>query len=99
MTVISTRHEHTLSNLAGLAHTRVQFECIATTRQLSVTCAKAIKGNGLIAFKGDMEGLDVRGVRIEDGERYFTERMPDGSDRVVYGVNFDLMIDHTEEVS
>lgn len=97
MSVISTRHDHTLSNLSGLAHTRVQFDCLALTRQLSITCAKAIRGNSLIAFKGDMEGLDVRGVRIEEGERHFMERLPDGSDRVVYGVNFDLMIDHTED--
>lgn len=99
LSVISTRHDHTLSNLAGLAHTRVQFECIATTRQLATTVAKALRGNGLIAFKGDMEGLDVRGVRIEDGERHFTERQPDGSDRVMYGINFDIVIDHTEEVT
>ncbi len=98
MSVISTRHDHTLSNLAGLAHTRVQFDCYANTRQLATTVAKAIRGNGLIAYKGDMEGLDVRGVRIEDGERHYIERLPDGSDRVIYAVNFDLMIDHTEEI-
>ena len=99
MTRIYTSHEHTLSNLAGLAHARIQFDCIASTRATANLIAETIRKTGIIAFKGDMHGTDVRGVRLEEGQRYYTDTPNDGSDAYRYAVNFDLMVDYTEEVT
>lgn len=98
MTVITTRHEHTLSDLAGMAHTRIQFDCSAVSRKQSTFLAKAIRKSGVCSFKGNMHGLDVRGARLEEGQRHVIDPPIDGSDEYTYTVNFDLVIDHTEEV-
>jgi hypothetical protein len=98
MTRLFTTHEHTLSNLAGLAKTRIQFDCVADTREIANSIAEAIRRTGIVAYKGDMHGLDVRGVMIEEGARDYRDSPNDSSERFRFGVNFDLAISHTEEI-
>jgi hypothetical protein len=98
ITRIYTNHEHTLSNLAGLAHARIQFDCLAATRGVANTIAEAIRRTGIIGFRGDMHGTEVRGVRLEEGQRYYTDAPIDASDDYRYAVNFDLVVDYNEEI-
>lgn len=93
---ISGRHEHQLSDFAGLAHTRMQFECFATTRLVANSIAEAIRSSGLIPFKGVTSNVDIRGVRVDDGERNYVDYPTDGSDEHRYVTTIDLMFDYTE---
>jgi hypothetical protein len=97
ITRLFTTHEHTLSNLAGLAKARIQFDCIADSRSIANSIAEAVRRTGIVAFKGNMQGLDVRGVMMEEGARDFMDRPNDATERHRYGVNFDLSISYTEE--
>lgn len=98
MTKLSVRHEHQLSDLAGLAHARVQFDCYATTRAVANQVAEAIRLTRITAVKGETEGVDIRGVELEEGQRNFVEPPNDASDEFRYGTNFDLLISYVEEL-
>ncbi len=95
---VSTSHDHTISNLAGLAHCRLQFDCYATTRTTANEICEVIRKCGVITQKGTLSGVDVRGVRLEDGQRNFVEYTRDDSDDHRYVTNFDLAIDYAEDI-
>lgn len=96
----STDHEHTLSNLAGLAHTRLQFDCYADLatggRAMANAIAEAIRETGIVAIKGVYTGVDIRGVRLEQGHRNEIDYANDSSDDHRYVTSFDLMVDYLE---
>lgn len=91
-----TNHDHTLSNLAGLAHTRLQFDCYATTRATANQLAEIIRGTGIVALRGTVESVWISGVRLEEGQRNFVDYPRDDSDEHRYVTNFDLVVDFTE---
>lgn len=96
MSKISTSHDHELSDFAGLVHTRLQFECFAATRQVANNIAEAIRSSGIITQKGTLTGVDIRGVRVVDGQRNYVDFPTDGSDEHRYVTSLDLMIDYSE---
>ncbi len=96
MSKISTRHEHQLSDFGGLAHTRLQFECFAATRATANSIAEAIRSCGIITQKGTLTSVDIRGVRVEDGQRNYVDYPTDGSDEHRYVTTLDLVFDYTE---
>ena len=98
MTKLSVRHDHQLSDLAGLAHARVQFDCYSLSRGEANGVAEAIRATGITALKGETHGTDIRGVELEEGQRNFTEPPNDATDEFRYGTNFDLMVSYTEEL-
>lgn len=93
---ISTRHDHELSNFAGLAHTRIQFSCFAATRLIANQVAEAIRASGLITQKGTLSSVDIRGVRVDDGQRNYVDSPTDGSDDFRYVTTIDFIFDYTE---
>ena len=93
---ITTRHDHQLSDLAGLAHTRMQFECFASTRLVANATAEAIRSSGIITQKGTLTSVDIRGVRVDDGQRNYVDYPTDGSDEHRYVTTLDLVFDYTE---
>jgi len=96
MSKLYTQHEHELSNIAGLAHSRIQFECYASTRLVSNSVAEAIRASGIITQKGTTNSVDIRGVRVEEGMSYQDDPPTDGSDERRYVSVIDLMVDFTE---
>lgn len=93
---ISTRHDHQLSDFAGLAHARVQYACFAATRQTANAIAEAIRSCGIITQKGTLNSVDIRGVRLVDGPTEYTESPTDGSDEHRYVTALDFEFDYTE---
>jgi len=89
-------HDHILSDLAGLAHARIQFECFADTRAVANSIVEAIRASGIITQKGTISSVDIRGVRIEEGLRSELDYPHDGSDEHRYVASIDLMFDFTE---
>jgi len=102
MSKISTRHEHVLSDLAGIAHCRIQFDCYADAatggRAKANDIAEAIRATGICAIKGSYTSVDIRGVRLEQGQRNEIDYARDDSDDHRYVTSFDLEIDYTETV-
>ena len=96
MNVLFTTHEHMLSDLARLAHTRLQFECYAATRLVANEICDAIRHSGIVAVKGVTNSIDIRGVRVEEGMSFKNDAATDGSDELRYVSVIDLVIDHTE---
>jgi len=96
MTRLFTTHEHDLSDLSGLAHARLQFECYASTQLVADSLARAIKGCGIVTQKGLTNGLDIRGVRVEEGLSDKDEAPTDGGNEYRYFTVIDLVIDYTE---
>jgi hypothetical protein len=95
---ISTTHDHTLSNLAGLAHVRLSFDCYADTRGIANQVAEAIRASGLVAVRGITSGTNIRGVRIEEGQRNEIEYSNEASDDHRYVTSMDIMVDYTETI-
>ena len=94
----STTHDHTLSNLAGLAHVRLSFDCYADSRNVANQVAEAIRASGIVAVKGVTNGTDIRGVRIEEGQRNEIEYSNEASDDHRYVTSMDIMVDYTETI-
>jgi hypothetical protein len=102
MSKISTRHDHTLSDMAGLAHCRLQFDCYADTatggRATANSIAETIRATGICAIKGTYTSVDIRGVRLESGQRNEIDYARDDSDDHRYVTSFDLEVDYTETI-
>ena len=96
MNQLFATHDHQLSDLAGLAHARIQLECYAATRLVANSILEAIRACGIITHKGTTNDVDVRGVRIEDGMSYRDDAATDGSDEQRYVSVIDLVIDYSE---
>jgi hypothetical protein len=93
---IYTSHDHTLSNLSGVAHTRFQFDCYATTRAAANQIAEIIRSTGIVSRRGMTGGVEFLGVRMEEGQRNFVDYTREDSDDHRYVTNFDLVIDFAE---
>jgi hypothetical protein len=98
MSKVSTRHDHTLSNFAGMAHCRVQFDCYASTRAVANEVAELLRVSGLVATKGVTFGCNIRGARVESGQRNEIDYSDESSDDHRYVTSFDFEIDYKEEV-
>lgn len=96
MNKLFTVHDHALSDFAGLAHARIQFECYGATRQAANSVAEAIRSSGIVTWKGVTNGADIRGAMVEEGMSYKTDPPTDGSDESRYVSVLDLVIDYTE---
>ena len=95
---ISTRHDYTLSRFAGLAHCRIQFDCFATTRASANEIAEAIRASGIVGTKGETYGVNIRGARVEEGQRNEIEYSRENSDDHRYVTSLDLEIDYSETI-
>lgn len=93
---LSTRHEHTLSGFAGIAHCRLQFDCFASTRVAANEIAEAIRASGIVGTKGVTYGVNIRGARVEEGQRNEIEYAKDDSDDHRYVTSLDLEVDYSE---
>lgn len=98
MEKLFTTHEHDLSNLSGIAHSRLQFRAHATTRSEANEIIEAIRASGIVSQKGTTNGVDVRGVRVEEGMSYSYVVSNDGNDEHRYVSSIDLTIDYTETI-
>jgi len=98
MSKISTRHDHTLSNFAGLAHCRLQFDCYATTRAVANSVAEALRVSGIVGTKGETFGCNIRGARMESGQRNEIDYSREDSDDHRYVTSFDLEVDYSEDI-
>jgi hypothetical protein len=58
--------------------------------------AESIRSSGIITRKGSTNGVDIRGVRIEEGMSYKDDAATDGSDEQRYVTVFDLVVDYLE---
>lgn len=94
--VISTDDDHTLSDRAGLCHSRFQFVCYADSRMTANATARAIKNSGIAAIKGTYSGVNIRGVSVESGIRTDIEKPDDGKASFRYLAEFDLMVSYIE---
>jgi hypothetical protein len=94
---VHTRHDHTLSNLAGVAHSRIQFDCYATTRAVANQIAELIRKTGIVALRGTQSSVEILGVRLEDGQRNYVEYTREDSDDHRYVTTFDLIVDFAED--
>jgi hypothetical protein len=94
---VHTEHDHTLSDLAGVAHSRIQFDCYATTRATANSIAEAIRKTGIIALRGAVSGVEILGVRLESGQRNYVEYTREDSDDHRYVTTFDLVVDFAED--
>lgn len=96
MTKLYTTHDHALSDFAGLAHARIQFECYGSTRLVANAVAEAIRSCGVVTQKGTTNSVDIRGVRVEEGMSYKVDTASDGTDDHRYVSVLDLNVDFTE---
>jgi hypothetical protein len=94
--IISTDDEHTLSDRAGLTHSRFQFVCYADSRMAANAAARAIKNSGIAAIKGTYSNVSIRGVKVESGLRTYVEKPDDGKASFRYLAEFDLMVSYIE---
>lgn len=94
MTTISESYDHDLAGLAGLVHTRIQFECLATTELVSLQLADAVIWCGVDTLKGLSSGINFRSVMVEDGRRCYSDGDIEGGDEQRRVTNFDLQIIH-----
>lgn len=94
MYIASESYDHALDGLAGMIHTRVQFECLADTRKISHAIADAIIWCGADQLKGLTNSIDFRSVMIEDGRRAYNDPDTSGGDQQRYVTTFDFMVHH-----
>lgn len=94
---IATRHDYTLSNFAGMAHCRLQFDCYATTRAVANEIAELLRTSGIVGTKGMTFGCNIRGARVESGQRNEIDYSREDSDDHRYVTSLDFEIDYKEE--
>lgn len=94
--LVSGNEVHTLSDRSGFVQTRLQFACYAKHHADAMQLARAIKNSGVTTLKGVTNGVDFRGVEIDEGIRCYSESPTDGSSEWRYIAEFDLMISYLE---
>lgn len=92
----SATPDHTLSNLSGFVKTRLNIRCHALKRLDANALANAIYRCGIAGVKGTTNGVDIRGVMVEEGQRNYVVDARDGSDDPEYVTEFDLMVSYRE---
>lgn len=93
---VSETHDHLLSDRSGFVKTRLQIECFSTQQVVTEALATAIYKTGVAAIKGLTNGVDIRGVVVEDGRRDYTLDDPNGGDDHIYVSQFDLEVSYKE---
>jgi|GEM_PF-1860067 len=94
---ISTSHDHTLTEAAGMCYARVQIDCwskgsLNTALELAEAVRQALHG-----FRGDMEGTSVAFITLlNDGDMH--EAPTDASDTWLYRRTQDWRIKYAETV-
>lgn len=94
--IASEIHDHTVSNRSGIVWSRLQIECFSLSRITSNTLATAIYKSGIAGVKGLTNGVNIRGVDVEDGRRCYTIDDNDGGDDHQYVTQFDLRVCYLE---
>lgn len=93
---VSETHDHTISNRSGMVWTRLQIDCYSLNRLTTADIAETIYRCGIAAVKGVTNGLNIRGVDVEDGRRDYTIDDAKGGDDHVYVTQFDLRVCYLE---
>ena len=93
---VSESHSHTISNRSGFVQTRLQIECYSKQRLTTDSLAEAIYKSGIAAVKGTTNGVNIRGVMVEDGRRNEIIFDARGGDDHTYTTQFDLMVSYLE---
>lgn len=94
MSTVSETYDHAIDGLGGIVASRIQFECYASTRIVSLSIADAIIWCGIDAIKGTYSSINIRSVMVEDGRRCFTDADTAGGDAQRYVTSFDLLVTH-----
>lgn len=95
LSVTSDVAEMQLSDITGLTKARLQFNCIAATRAIARSIAKAIRTSGIAAIKGQYTDVWIRGVAVDSTYDVVIEAT-DGSDDHRYQSVVDLLVDYLE---
>lgn len=93
---ISTRPEHSLSDVTRLAHSRFQFDCYAATRESANDVAHAIRRSGICAYQGTTSSIYFCGTELDSGDSYGSEPPTDGNQVHRYITTFDLLVHYQE---
>ena len=93
---VSETHSHLISDRSGFVQTRLQIECFALQRLVANSLAEAIYKSGVAAIKGVTNGVNIRGVTVDDGQRNYIVQDADGGDDHTYVTQFDLMVSYLE---
>lgn len=96
ITKVSETHPHTISNRSGMVKTRLQIDCYSKQRLVTDALAESIYKSGIAAVKGTTNGVNIRGVMIEDGRRNEVIYDSRGGDDHTYVTQFDLMVFYKE---
>lgn len=94
--VISSTHDHKMSDVAGMIHSRIEFDCYGMTRLEANEVADAIKSCGITGYRGTTQGNFINGVEIDSGDQYLNEAPTDGNQEHRYVTTFDLLVHYTE---
>ena len=93
---VSETHPHLISNRSGIVQTRIQIDCFSFSRLTSNALAEAMYRSGVVALKGTTNGINIRGIMAEDGQRNYVINDADGGDDHTYVTQFDLMVSYLE---
>jgi hypothetical protein len=98
---ISSSEAMLLSDRSGLVWTRLQLVAYGNTMRSAMAVARALKNNGVTQLKGDVNGVDIRGVDIVSGIQTEEEFIGDGeqdssSQQTRHLAEFDLMVSYKE---
>jgi len=105
--VISTDETNKLAGRSGLCKSRFQFVAYGNTRKQANSVFRAIRNSGVDLLHGDVNGVDIRGVSIEEGFRTDRELIGEGEQDAAtqsstaqqyrYLTEFDLMVSYLEQ--
>lgn len=93
--VVTTRHEHHLGGLAGIATALVTVDCYSDTCTADGDeLASAMMYSGIVGYRGLIAGVNIRGIRLDDGPRNGEESVDPGSDQRRFVTSFSLSVDY-----
>lgn len=99
ITRTSEDHNHLLTGRSGLVKTRMQI-VVYSDRHSGTTGASTIAEKiyqcGIDQIKGTTNGVDIRGITVEDGRREGDFEDTAGGDDQTYFSEFDLMVSYLE---
>lgn len=93
---ISTQREHSLSDVTRLAHSRIQIDCYASSRDSANDVAHAIRSSGICSFQGSASSIYFCGTEIDSGDSYGNDSPTDGNQAHRYITSFDLLCHYQE---
>lgn len=90
-----TSHGHTLVGLDGIARSVVTIECISDESPGAADeLADAMAYSGIVNFRGNAHGVNIRSVQLSDGPEQYLEGVDPGSERYRYVTAFQLLISY-----